>query len=112
MRPKIFAAGLVTGLAAATLFAADMTLAQSKPTQPGTSGSEFIISCYRGPWSDTIAWDKPNSVFIDELMELGYTTQQAFAIGNRVCRDEYGVGNPDYMKATLAKLIKERPPHK
>ncbi|WP_425044613.1 hypothetical protein [Primorskyibacter sp. S87] len=112
MRTKIMAAGLITGLAAATLFAADMTSAQTKPTQPGTTGNEFVISCYRGPWRDTVALDRPNAVFLDELMEYGYTPTQAISIGKRVCRDEYGVRNPEHLKATLAKLIKEQPPRR
>ena len=112
MRTKRLAAGLITGLTAAVIFSADMASAQSKPTQPGTTGSEFLISCYRGPWKDTIAWDRPNAVFVDELMEIGYSSAQAISIGKRVCRDEYGIGNHEYMKATLARLISEEPPRR
>ncbi len=110
MGTMTFAKGLVAGLAATIVFSADTVLAQTKPTRPGTSGQEFLISCFRGPWLETVAWDRPNAVFVDELMEYGYSPGQAIAIGKRVCRDEFGVGDHEYMKATLNKLITEHPP--
>lgn len=81
----------------------------NEPTKPGTSGSEFIISCYRGPLK-VVYWDRPTAIFIDELVEYGYTPNQATAIGDRVCGDEYGVDDPEWMKAQLRKLIDQTPP--
>lgn len=112
MNTKRLVAGLIAGLTAGVIFSADMASAQDKPTRPGTTGGEFLISCYRGPWRDTIAWDRPNAVFLDELMEMGYSSAQAISIGKRVCRDEFGVGDHEYMKATLARLISEEPPRR
>lgn len=108
MRTKLILAGLVS---AATVVLATTGVAErkAKPTQPGTSGPEWIISCYRGPFT-AVAWDRPNAVFVDDLIEYGYTPTQAIAIGKRVCRDEWGVHNEEYLKQTLLRIISEQPP--
>lgn len=110
MKTSLLVAGL---LSAVTLFGASSVSAErkAKPTMPGTSGAEWIISCYRGPW-EAVAWDKPNAVFLDDLVEYGYSQTQAMAIGRRVCRDEYGIGNEEYLKATLLRIIAEQPPRR
>lgn len=108
MKSTILVAGMVT---AATLMLVGSAMAErkSQPTRPGTSGPEWIISCYRGPF-EAVAWDKPNAIFVDELVEYGYSPAQAMAIGRRICRDEYGVGDEDYLRSTLLRILSETPP--
>jgi len=72
---------------------------------PGT----ITISCYRGP-TKTVAWDRANAVFLDDLRQLGYNQVQAASIGERVCRDEYGVDNPAHLRATLLRILRDTPP--
>jgi hypothetical protein len=88
----------VTGAAAGTM-----------PTKPGSNPSVITISCFRGPSSNVI-WDRPNAVFIEDLVKIGYSYQKAHAIGERVCRDEYGVSNPEYLKSTLIEIMARTPP--
>lgn len=45
-------------------------------------GQQVIVSCYRGPWNDVI-WDRPNAVFIDSLVAVGYQYERAYAIARR-----------------------------
>lgn len=78
------------------------------PTKPGTNPSAITISCYRGPTSGVV-WDRPNAVFVADLVRIGYTYPQAHAIGERVCRDEYGVGNHEYLRTTLLNLMATTP---
>ncbi|MEO9575481.1 MAG: hypothetical protein ABJ263_08395 [Tateyamaria sp.] len=98
-------------LTATTFLAATPAAAErvSEPTKPGTSGNEFIISCFRGPWK-VVHWDRPAAIFIDELVEYGYTQTQALAIGERICREEYGVDRPEWMEAQLRRIVAETPP--
>ncbi|MEX0285202.1 MAG: hypothetical protein AB3N23_11385 [Paracoccaceae bacterium] len=99
-------AGTACVLVAAT---AVSSLAQNLPTRPGTSGNGITISCFRGPSSNVI-WDRPNAVFIEDLVRFGYTYPQAHAIGERVCRDEYGVGQPQYLRTSLLQIMAETQP--
>lgn len=93
-------------LAAALATAAGAT---EMPSRPDSNPGAVTISCYRGPLRDVV-WDRPNAVFLDSLMRHGYSVEQAEAIGNRVCRDEYGLDNPDHMIATLTRLMAETRP--
>lgn len=95
--------GLVLGSAPVPI------LAQSMPSPSDTSARQITISCYRGP-TRTVAWDRANAVFLDDLRQLGYSQTQATAIGERVCRDEYGVDNPDHLRATLMRIMRETRP--
>ncbi len=97
MRKVLLLAPLAAALAAPAV-------ASEMPSQPGGDSGAITISCYRGPLRDVI-WDRPNAVFIDSLMRRGYSIEQAEAIGNRVCRDEYGVFDPDHMVETLTRLL-------
>ncbi len=94
---------LLSGLAVTGAVAGTM------PTKPGSNPGVITISCFRGPTSAVI-WDRPNAVFIEDLVRLGYSYQRAHAIGERVCRDEYGVSQPDYLKATLLEILAKSPP--
>jgi hypothetical protein len=73
----------------------------------GVGKQKIIVSCYRGPWKDVI-WDRPNAVFIDSLVKIGYDFPTAQAIGSRVCRDEALVGNPEALKATMLRIWRQR----
>jgi hypothetical protein len=103
MRNPTILAALCLGLAAPVAANVDM------PSPPGGESATITISCYRGPMR-TVAWDRPNAVFVDSLMRRGYSIEQAEAIGSRVCRDEYGVHDPDHLVATLNRLLAETRP--
>jgi len=108
MKTKLIAAALVT--AAMAIPAAAQTVDRSDlPTRPESTPGQITISCYRGAVK-TIAWDRANAIFIDDLRRLGYTFEQATVIGERVCRDEYGYKNPAYLRETLLRLMRETPP--
>lgn len=71
----------------------------------------ITVSCFRGPFSDVI-WDHPNPVFIDSLIEAGYTFPEAHAIGERVCRDPSTVDHPDVAIQVMHRIIAENPPRR
>ncbi len=96
---------LAAGLA---LLGTDPASARSDtPSEPTSSPKGTInVSCYRGPLK-TVAWDRPNAVFIEDLRRYGYSFEQAHVIGERVCRDEYGVDNAQHKIETLKRLLRE-----
>lgn len=67
------------------------------------------VSCFRGPFSEVI-WDRPNPVFIDSLVSIGYTFPEAHAIGERVCRDPSTVDRPDAAVAVMSRILTQNPP--
>ncbi len=67
-------------------------------------GTEIHISCYRGPWKEVI-WDRPNAVFIDSLVNAGYSYATASAIAERICRDPALVQNPGSMSRKLRQIL-------
>ncbi len=69
----------------------------------------ITISCFRGPFSDVI-WDHPNGIFIDDLVNIGYTFPEAHAIAERVCRDAATVDRPDVAIDVMYRIIAENPP--
>lgn len=83
--------------------------AQQYPTRPGTNPSVITISCFRGP-SSNVVWDRPNAVFVEDLVRAGYSYPEAHAIGERVCRDEWGVQQPEYLKSALRGIMASSPP--
>lgn len=95
-------------LALGCLIGTDVS-AKSVPTKPWTNPGVITISCFRGPTSDVI-WDRPNAVFVEDLVKVGYTYPEAHAIGERVCRDEYGVGQHEYLRSTLLEIMRMNPP--
>jgi len=97
------------GSVCALILVAGAAMAQSLPTRPGTSGNGITISCFRGPTSSVI-WDRPNAVFVEDLVRYGYTYPQAHAIGERVCRDEWGVNQKDYLRSSLLQIMAATPP--
>lgn len=88
----------------------------------GTHGTEGVVeyhfntnvitvSCFRGPWEQVI-WDRANPVFIDSLIEVGYDYPTAQAIGERVCRDQSLVRNPDGLKNEMVRIYVESPQYR
>lgn len=102
MRSVLITAAVFAGISA-------QAPAQDLPSKSDANPNKITISCYRGP-TKTVAWDRANAVFLDDLRQLGYSHAQATAIGERVCRDEYGVDNFDHMRETLMGLMRETPP--
>lgn len=72
------------------------------------SGPTITVSCYRGPWEDVI-WDRPNSVFIDSLVTVGYDINTASSIAERICRDADLVGDKEGLKAEMKRIYREVP---
>ncbi len=77
----------------------------------GPTGNQIVVSCFRGPWREVI-WDRPNAVFIDTLVSVGYDFSTAQAIGERVCRDITLVGNPGALKHTMEQIYYDRASHR
>lgn len=104
MKLKHFVPAVMAGV-----MAAGAASAQSMPSPHDNDPLTITISCYRGP-SQTVAWDRPNSVFIEDLIQLGYSRAEASVIGEHICRDEYGVRNPSHQRAQLRQILAEDPP--
>ncbi len=81
------------------------------PSPADNDPNRINVSCYRGLLK-TVAWDRPNAVFIEDLRQLGYTYEEAHVIGERVCRDEYGVDDGAYKINLLKKILRETPPRR
>ena len=77
----------------------------------GPTGHQIVVSCYRGPWREVI-WDRPNAVFVDTLVSVGYDYSTASAIATRVCRDQSLVGNPGAMGATMRQIWRDPASHR
>lgn len=71
-------------------------------------GRTIVVSCYRGPWKEVI-WDRPNAVFFDSLVAVGYSQPDAHAIAERICRDQDLVGNLQNMRAEVIRVIRAAP---
>jgi hypothetical protein len=77
----------------------------------GPTGNQIVVSCWRGPWEEVI-WDRPNAVFVDTLVNVGYDFSTASAIAQRVCRDKSLVGNTAALKATMERIWYDRQSHR
>jgi len=75
------------------------------------SNYTVTVSCFRGPWKGVI-WDRPNAVFIDSLVAVGYDFPTAHAIGERICRDSALVGNPDSLRSEAIRVLRDSPAHR
>ena len=75
----------------------------------GATSHVITVSCYRGPWDDVI-WDRPNPVFIDSLVNAGYSFPEAHAIAERVCRDPAAVGQSGVLRSTMNQILRTSPP--
>lgn len=104
MKKLMLAAALLAGAAAPVA-------AKSKAYHYTYKTHTIIVSCFRGPWTEVI-WDRPNSKFIDSLVDVGYDYPTAHAIGERICRDDALVGNPEGMKTEMIRIFKESPEYR
>lgn len=84
---------------------------RAKPSPSDDNPGQIRISCYRGPLREVI-WDRPNAVFIDDLVQIGYSLSEASWLAERVCRDEYGVYDEAYIVDRFRILMKQNPPGK
>lgn len=101
---------VVSALAAATMFTSAVAAsAHEYVYHHGAQRHVIVVSCFRGPWNDVI-WDHPEAVFVDSLVNLGYTFPEAHAIAERVCRDSTTVGQPEEMKAAMYRILAANPP--
>ncbi|MEM9248948.1 MAG: hypothetical protein AAGB05_09660 [Pseudomonadota bacterium] len=83
--------------------------AAANPSPHDSDPSKINISCYRGALK-TVAWDRANSVFIEDLIQLGYSYEKATVIAEHICRDEYGVRNPPHQIEQLREILRTDPP--
>jgi len=60
--------------------------------------------------SKSVIWDRAMPKFLDDLHAYGYSLEEARAIGERVCRDESGVGNKPVMAQTMQNILRSDPP--
>lgn len=74
--------------------------------EPAKKEVVIKVSCFRGPSNDII-WDKPNAVFVDSLVEAGYTFPTAHAIAYRICRDPETVNDPEGMKRAMERIYRD-----
>lgn len=72
---------------------------------------QITVSCARYV-SRQVIWDRPMPVFLDGLRAAGYSPERAQAIGERVCRDEAGVGNTAYTGALMQEILRTNPPRR
>ncbi len=77
----------------------------------GPTGNVIVVSCYRGPWKEVI-WDRPNPVFIDSLVSVGYDFSTATSIAERICRDQGLVGNSAALKANMERIWSDPASHR
>jgi len=76
------------------------------PTYASPGAQQVTVSCYRGP-TNSVIWDKPNGVFVESLIAIGMTAEEALAIGTVVCRDERIIDNHAAMAERTLALIAE-----
>jgi hypothetical protein len=67
------------------------------------TGHVITVGCWRGPWKEVI-WDRPEPVFLDDLVRIGYDYPTAQAIANRICRDQNLVGDKEGLKAEMLRI--------
>jgi len=120
MKTTLLAAALATGLtgvATVPSFAHDTGVPHAHGhvnTRPHshagrTTMRDVRILCYRGPLAVT-AWDHPEAVFVQDLINIGYDSTEAWAIGERVCKDSTGVNNRAALRQSLINAIASDPP--
>ncbi|WP_323765592.1 hypothetical protein [Marinovum sp.] len=109
MKKAIVLAAVVAALAAPAI--AGGKHHKKHHAEYGPTGNRIVVSCFRGPWNEVI-WDRPNAVFVDSLVSVGYEYPTAHAIAERVCRDKALVGNPEGLKATMLSIYRDRASHR
>ncbi|WP_102107509.1 hypothetical protein [Oceaniglobus roseus] len=108
---KILALATVLAAALATPTLADHKLNHpayrfSPDTPPGRL--VVTVSCFRGPWKEII-WDHANPVFIDSLVNVGYSYESASAIANRICRDKSLVNDNEALRLETVRVLNGSP---
>lgn len=97
-------------LGGALLLGTAVPLAATTNTPPTAINTiQVTISCFRGPWQEVI-WDRPNPVFIDSLVNVGYSFFEAQAIGERLCRDPSTVDQPERAVQVMNQILAQNPP--
>ncbi|PTX56029.1 hypothetical protein C8N43_0679 [Litoreibacter ponti] len=73
-----------------------------------TKTISITVACYRGPW-EQVYWDRAKPEFYDSLTRAGFSPERAQALGDRVCRDQALVNNPEAMRREASRLIATTP---
>lgn len=81
---------------------------QAHPGNHWNQGGIVYVSCFRGPWREVI-WDRPEGIFVDSLVAVGYDFTNAMAIATRVCRDITLVDNNEALRLEMVRIIGEAP---
>lgn len=105
----IAALAFATVVSATALGTAPALANNAAPVASGASGQRITVKCARY-LSRGVIWDRALPVFLDDLTRVGYTLEEAQAIGSRVCRDEAGVGNTQVLGDTMRRILRETPP--
>lgn len=111
MKKTLVLAAVCAALAAPAMAGGKYGHKKGHHGEAGPTDNTIVVSCFRGPWGEVI-WDRPNAVFIDSLVAVGYDFSTAHAIGERVCRDKALVGNPDAMRAEMVRIYRDRSSHR
>ena len=87
------------------------THSHSHDTHAQMRVQEYVItvSCFRGPIREVI-WDHPRAVFLESLVNYGYSYSEAESIANRICRDVTIVGNEQAQIDATYAVIAAQPP--
>lgn len=85
------------------------TVAAADGNQVRVQPHTITVSCYRGPWRDTI-WDHPQAVFIESLVAYGYSYPEAQALSMRICRDVTLVDDTEGLIAATYAAMAAQPP--
>lgn len=99
-------------MAAVTALAAPLAApvaADTLDTEWDGDPNKLRVSCYRGALR-TVAWDRPNAVFIMDLLQLGYDNDEAAMLAELVCRNIRGVRNPEYQTQRMRLILQKHPP--
>lgn len=105
---------MTAALVALTAFVSGLGLSVAPVAADGhrhvqTAPIQITVKCARY-LSRGVIWDRAMPRFLDDLRAAGYTLEEADAIGNRVCRDEAGVGNTAVMAQTMQNILRTTPP--
>ena len=110
---KTLTAAAVIAVAAPAAFAESRSQARGYAEGGAMSyGQKTVtVSCFRGPWVETI-WDHPHPIFIDSLVNVGYSYERAQGLANRICQDVSLVGDHAAMVAATVNAINAQPPRR
>lgn len=108
MIKTLFAAAVVATLGTGALAHSKSHHHHHHHTATTASGKQITVSCFRGPWNEVII-DRPNAIFIDSLVDVGYEYSTAHAIAYRICRDQALVGNESAMRSEMQRILRTQP---